>query len=139
VEVDVLSKDGILYRGSVVEHFLGSNGELSGLLLKDAQRYQYDKLMEDRKSNLSPKKNTEQYWKVIPGASSFYLPGDNIASINIRYPASKAEQERFIKDLVEKLFKARVEPIIPSPEVTSSAVNPSAKEPDPSGTEAHQQ
>ncbi len=103
IEVDALSKDNILYRGSVVDHFLGVNGELSGLLLKDAQRFQYDKLKDDRKSNLV--KSKEQYWKPIPGGGSFYLPGDNIASLNIRYPLPKGEYERVLKDVVERLFK----------------------------------
>jgi hypothetical protein len=118
VEVDALSKDNILYRGSVVEHFLGVKGELSGLLLKNAQRFQYDKLIEDRKSKLNFEKTNEQYWKLIPGGGNFYLPGDNIASLNIRYPLPKAEQELFIKDLVARLFNgAKVEPIIiPTPE-----------------------
>lgn len=117
VEVDAMSKDNILYRGSVVAHFLGANGELSGLLLENAQRFQYDKLKEDRKSKLVPKKSNEQYWKLIPGTGNFYLPGDNIASLNIRYPLPRAEQERFVKNLVERLFKgAKVETIFPTPE-----------------------
>jgi hypothetical protein len=118
VEVDALSKDNILYRGSVVEHFLGVNGELSGLLLENAQRFQYDKLKEDRQSKLGPKKSNEQYWKLIPGGGNFYLPGDNIASRNFRYPLPKAEQVRFIENLVARLFNgAKVESIIiPTPE-----------------------
>ncbi|MGA2645745.1 MAG: hypothetical protein ABSF15_13615 [Candidatus Sulfotelmatobacter sp.] len=115
VEVDAMSKDNILYRGNVVEHFLGTNGELSGLLLKDAQRYRYEKLKDDRKANV--KKSTDQYWKPIPGGGNFYLPGDNIASLNIRYPLPKPEFDQVVKNLVEKLFNgAKVEPIIPTPE-----------------------
>jgi hypothetical protein len=103
VEIDALSKDNILYRGKVVDHFLGVNGELSGLLLGDAQRFQYDKLKGDRKANVV--KNKEQYWKPIPGGGNFYLPGDNIASLNVRYPLPKGEYERILKDLVQTLFK----------------------------------
>jgi hypothetical protein len=101
--VDVLSKDNILYRGNIVDHFLGVNGELSGLLLSGAQRFQYEKLKDDRKSNVD--KNKEQYWKPIPGGGNFYLPGDNIASLNIRYPLPKGQYERILREIVKKLFK----------------------------------
>jgi hypothetical protein len=39
-----MSKDNILYRGDVADYFLDSGGELSGLLLKRTERFQYDKL-----------------------------------------------------------------------------------------------
>lgn len=103
VEVDVLSKGDILYRGSIVDYFLGVNGDLSGLLLSGAQRFQYDKLKEDRKSNVV--KNKEQYWKAVEGGGNFYLPGDNIASLNVRYPIPETERLRLLKEIVEKLFK----------------------------------
>jgi len=103
VEVDVLSKDNILYRGNIVDHFLGVNGELSGLLLSGAQRFQYEKLKDDRKSNVD--KNKELYWKPIPGGGNFYLPGENIASLNIRYPLPKGQYERILTEMVKKLFK----------------------------------
>ncbi len=112
VEVDAMSKDNILYRGNVADHFLGVNGELSGLLLKDTQRYKYDKLKEDRKANII--KSTDEYWRPIAGDGAFYLPGDNIASLNIRYPRPKALYEQFVKDLIEKYFEnVKVEPIPP--------------------------
>jgi len=127
VEVDIMSKDNILYRGNVVDHFLGANGELSGLLLRDTQRYQYEKLKDDRKSNVI--KNTEQYWKAIPGGGNFYLPGDNIASLNIRYPLPRPVYERLLKNLVEKRFKnVRVEAIPPEQAPKNDEAKPSAPE-----------
>ncbi len=53
MEVDVLNKDDVLYRGNIVDHFLGVNGELSGLLLSGTQRFQYLKLKDDRKLNVA--------------------------------------------------------------------------------------
>jgi hypothetical protein len=103
VQVDVLSKDDILYRGNIADYFLGVNGELSGLLLNGAQRFRYQQLMDDRKNQMV--KNKEQYWQPIAGGGNFYLPGDNIASLNIRYPLPTGEYERFLKDFVQKLFK----------------------------------
>jgi hypothetical protein len=112
VEVDVLSKDEILYRGNIVDHFLGLNGELSGLLLSGAHRFQYEKLKDDRKSNIV--KSNEEYWRAIQGGGSFYLPGDNIASLNLRYPLPKGEHERILKEFIEKHFKNVSVEAIPS-------------------------
>jgi uncharacterized membrane protein (DUF485 family) len=121
VEVDAMSKDNILYRGNVADYFLGVNGELSGLLLNSAQRYKYDKLKEDRKANVH--KPTDQYWRPIAGDGNFYLPGDNIASLNLRYASPKGEQEQFLKDLVAKLFNgATVEPIPTSEELQAGDI-----------------
>lgn len=108
VEVDALSKDNILYRGNVDEYFLGANGELTGLLLREAQRFQYDKLKDDRKSKVVPQECIEQYWKPIPGRGNFYLPGDNIASLNIRYTQLKADYERTLKEMIRKLLNTDV-------------------------------
>ena len=95
VEIDVLSKDDILYRGTVVDHFLGTSGELSGLLLGGAERFQYERLEDDRKAGKS--RDTEEYWRPIPGGGHFYLPGDNIASLNIRYRLPMPEYERILQ------------------------------------------
>lgn len=101
VEVDALSKDNLLYRGSVVDHFLGVNGELSGLMLEDAERFQYQKLIDDRKADII--KDTEGYWKAIPGGGNFYLPGENIASLNIRYRLPDSEYQRVLEAAVGRL------------------------------------
>jgi hypothetical protein len=114
VEVDVMSKDDILYRGEVLEYFLSANGQLSGLLLHGTERFQYEKLKEDRKSK-QPKRNIQEYWRPIAGAGNFYIPAENVASLNIRYPSAKVTREQFIKDLVQRLFNAKVE-AIPTPE-----------------------
>jgi hypothetical protein len=89
-----MSKDNILYRGDVAEHFLDSDGELSGLLLKNAQRFQYEKLKGDRKNGINVNKDSEAYWKPVAGGGNFYLPNGNIASLNMRYelPETAFEQ-----------------------------------------------
>lgn len=114
VKVDVMSKDDILYRGDVTQYFLDSSGELSGLLLKNHERFQYEKLKEERKHGIA--KDTEKYWKAIPGGGNFYLPGSNIASINIRYPLSVVGFERAVLDAIKQLnikgvTKVSVQPI----------------------------
>ncbi|MBV9181506.1 MAG: hypothetical protein JO356_09340 [Acidobacteria bacterium] len=101
VEIDALSKDDILYRGTVVDHFLASSGELSGVLLSGAERFQYERLEEDRRAGRSG--HSEEYWTPIPGGGHFYLPSDNIASLNIRYPLPMPEYERILLEAVRRL------------------------------------
>jgi len=101
VKVDVMSGDGILYRGDVVDHFPNSVGELSGLLLNNAERYQYEKLKDDRKNGVL--KDIEEYWKAIPGGGNFYLPSSNIASLNIRYMLPERTYEQFVRDAIGRL------------------------------------
>lgn len=101
VKADIMSKDDILYRGDIAEYFLDSGGELSGLLIKNPERFQYEKLKEERKSGTA--KDTEDYWKTIPGGGNFYLPNSNIASINIRYALSETAFEQVVLDALKRL------------------------------------
>lgn len=101
VEVDVMSKDNLLYRGNVADYFFGASGELSGLLLKEAQRYQYDRLVDDRKAGKV--KDSGDYWKPIAGGGNFYLPSNNIATLNIRYQLPTTEYEKIVQDAVNGL------------------------------------
>ncbi len=101
VKADVMSKDDILYRGDIAEYFLDSSGDLSGLLIKTPERYQYETLKEDRKNNVQ--KDTEEYWKTIPGGGNFYLPNSNIASINIRYELTEGDFQRVVLEALRRL------------------------------------
>ena len=101
VKGDVMSKDDILYRGDIAEYFLDASGELSGLLLKNPERFQYEKLKEERKQGTA--KDIAEYWTVIPGGGNFYLPSSNIASINIRYALPPGELERAVLDAIKRL------------------------------------
>jgi hypothetical protein len=101
VKADIMSKDDMLYRGDVEQYFLDSAGDLSGLLLKNAQRFQYEKLKDERKSGVA--KDSEQYWKVILGGGNFYLPNTNIASINIRYALPASKYELLVRDAIVRL------------------------------------
>jgi len=103
VKADVMSKDDILYRGDIAEYFLDSGGELSGLLLKNPERFQYEQLKQDRRIGAAKDKDVDDYWKTIPGGGNFYLPSSNIASINIRYALPPGELERVVLDALRKL------------------------------------
>jgi hypothetical protein len=100
VEVDVMTTDGHLYRGTIEDHFVGKDGELRGLLLKDAMRYKYAELQADRVANrIRP---TEQYWKEIPGAN-MYVPYEKTVTLNLRYELPSGDLVNKVKKQVATL------------------------------------
>jgi hypothetical protein len=113
VRIDVMMKNGILYRGNVFEKRLTAEGDLATLILKDAQRMMRDDFIRDRTSyeknktahpNIA-KPNTEDYWRKIPG-ELFLLNGSEIASVNVRHVRpvgvlKPAEDEGLSKALAE--------------------------------------
>jgi hypothetical protein len=101
VAVDVMTKDNLLYRADVVNHFLGNDGELFGLLLKNAQRFQYDRLKDDRAAG--SRKDNEEYWKLVSGGGNFYIAGNNISSLNIRYPLPELQYAEVVRNAVKGL------------------------------------
>jgi hypothetical protein len=82
VEIDALSTLDILYRGRLVNWFTDQNGQLEGVFLINAQRFQRDLLARDRTNNIF--KKNDEYWVPIPG-SNLYLVASTLASYNVRY------------------------------------------------------
>jgi hypothetical protein len=82
VEIDALSTLDILYRGRLVNWFTDQNGQLEGIFLINAQRFQRDQLARDRTNNIF--KKNEEYWVPVPG-SNLYLVASTLASYNVRY------------------------------------------------------
>jgi hypothetical protein len=74
VQVDVMSRDNILYRGDLADYFVGTAA-----------------------------KESAEYWRVIAGDGNFYLANDNIASLNIRYPLPTTRYQKVVQEAVEKL------------------------------------
>jgi hypothetical protein len=99
VEVDLMT-DKHLYRGTVENHFVGKDGELRGLLLKDAKRFQYSRLESDRVAG--KQRATEQYWKEIPG-SNLYVSFEKVVTLNLRY---ELPQDVLLKRLRDKIQSA---------------------------------
>jgi hypothetical protein len=98
IEVDILSTENILYQGQVSEYFLNLEGELSGILLSRARRFDRDAYMAHKNADLQAasqsgtvaieKKFTkakEDYWSTIPGADLFYVPRERISNLNVRH------------------------------------------------------
>jgi hypothetical protein len=110
IELDVLSTEGFLYQGKLKDYFFNSEGELAGVLLSGAARYDREQYSAHRKADLeatialwpkTPKHfftaSRKEYWRPIPGADLFYIPRERIANINVRHvpdDASKAAEER---------------------------------------------
>jgi hypothetical protein len=82
VEIDALSTLDILYRGRLVNWFTDQNGQLEGIFLINAQRFQRDQLARDRTNNVF--KKNDEYWVPVPG-SNLYLVASTLASYNVRY------------------------------------------------------
>jgi hypothetical protein len=97
VEVDLITSDGHLYRGTIENHFVGKDGELRGLLLKNTKRFKYAELKANRAAmNERP---SEQYWKEIPG-SNMYVAYDKTVTLNLRYELSNPDLIKKMKDKV---------------------------------------
>jgi hypothetical protein len=102
VMVDILTAEDHLYRGRVDPggYFLDKDGELSGILLKEASRFDRRRHLKDQEAGKdSP---LEQYWTPIPGAN-WYIPHSKILNLNIRYERVFSRQE--LKALIENLLR----------------------------------
>jgi hypothetical protein len=104
IEVDVLSTDGVLYQGGLRNYFFDAEGELSGLLLSKASRYDRIQYTAHQQADFEATKSSwpnqpahkftrdrDTYWRLIPGANLFYIPKDRIANINVRHLTPPAE------------------------------------------------
>jgi hypothetical protein len=127
VEVDLMAANGILLRGTVSDHFLDKDGGLRGLLLKDAKRYQYAKLQDDRVN----KRETDlaDYWKAIPGAN-LYVPYDKTVTLNLRY---ELPEEALLQRLTEALGSAGMANAIIAVRMPSPKVAPKSSNSEPQG------
>jgi len=102
--VDVLTKSGILYQGSVQDKMLAPDGSLQTLTLSDPRRF----LREDFKKAKEADKNTKasDFWHPIP-SKLFVIIGSDITSINVRHQPRTSEAGTLAKtDLSEKEVQA---------------------------------
>jgi hypothetical protein len=112
IELDVLSTDGILYQGGLEDYFFNTEGDLSGVLLKKAARYDRIQYSAHQQADFNAvvqkwpeipshkfTRESPTYWRSIPGADLFYIPRERIANLNVRHVTpreeiAKATQER---------------------------------------------
>jgi hypothetical protein len=113
IEVDILSSENVLYQGQVSDYFLNAEGELSGILLSRARRFDRDAYLAHRNADLEAAKasgassiehrfakDKEEYWSTIPGADLFYVPKEKISNLNVRHvtPAVEAAAKARLED-----------------------------------------
>jgi hypothetical protein len=114
IELDVLSTDGLLYQGRLRNYFFNAEGELAGVLLSKAARYDREQYTAHQKADFEATvsqwpanpahkftRTRETYWRLIPGADLFYIPGERIANVNVRHvtppeDVPKATEERLV-------------------------------------------
>ena len=103
VQADVLSTDGTLYQGQIVNFFLDEDGDLSGQFLTQARRYDRRSYLKDKDQGAA--KNKDEYWKPIPGAK-LCLFQEKILNMNLNYKSP------FLPDIVEKLLPRILEKLL---------------------------
>lgn len=121
--VDILTKSGILYRGSVDEKNVANDGTLQSIILKNPERFlktDYDKVRSyyegQTSKDESEKPRREDYWRKIPG-ELFIIAGSDVTSVNVRHvkrmqALKPAEDEKLldamkkINDLLQVVLKA---------------------------------
>ena len=101
VRADVLCAD-ILYRGRVGDYFLDTGGKLSGLFLKDVERFRRKDYEAACIESKGKEVIREIFWRPIPG-SNFYIPADKISNLNVRFPLQSADLSAYLNSLVEEL------------------------------------
>lgn len=122
IEVDVLTKSGILYRGTVYERNIGPDGTLQTLILEHAQRFLHADFVrvrtiwESGSKTEEQKPNSSDYWRPIPG-KLFLIIGADISSVNVRHElvsaAEKSENDEFNKvlDDLRRFVAERSKPV----------------------------
>jgi len=121
IEVDILTKNGVLYQGAVREEtniMVSSDGNLQCLTLASPRRFRREQFLEQRRQ--FPDTKVEDYWKAIPG-NMFVVVGSDITTLNVRHMPSNVRPfgQRFtdigrqlnrIKAIVEELQKTQERP-----------------------------
>lgn len=95
VVVDILTSDDHLYRGEVGDYFENAQSELTGILLRDAIRFDFRGYLAEKKQGNNPSK--EKFWKQIPG-TKFYVTADKITTLNISYEPSAESIGEMLKE-----------------------------------------
>jgi hypothetical protein len=83
VWVDILCADDTLYQGRVIDHSVDKEGQLAGIIVTDAKRYDRQAYLKEKEKSTSGV-NKNEYWRSIPGAK-LYLFADKILNLNLSY------------------------------------------------------
>lgn len=80
IRLNVMAREDRLYTGSLNDYYLSRSGDLDGIILTSAKRFDRRTYLRDK--NDASVKSLESYWRTIPG-KILYLPGAEVTSINI--------------------------------------------------------
>src|SRR5712664_2861427 len=115
VIVDLLTSDDHLYRGHVVGYEVDVEGNLRGLMLNEALRFDRRSYLKERDSKNSA--NKEHYWKKIPGKNLFVF-ADKLLTMNLSYSPPASSIPAILERVLKKL-KIAAQVKIQSPPPTS--------------------
>lgn len=115
IQVDALTAEDRLYRGEVLSYTRGREGNLTGLYLNNAERYDRPGLLSDRAKGIA--KATADYWKAIPGRRLFIF-ADNLFTLNIRPQTTLAAAKELALQL-DPNATVTVEPAPDAPPATA--------------------
>jgi hypothetical protein len=92
IQVDVMTKLDILYRGKLVGYDLAADGSLVSLTLENAKKFKREELLAARNKAPSKKINTASFWTPIEGRI-FMLMSHEVVSLNLNYIDPTALQQ----------------------------------------------
>lgn len=93
IQVDVMTKLDVLYRGKLVGYDLAADGSLVSLTLENAKKFKRQELLAARVKTPSKKINTASFWTPIEGRI-FMLMSNEVVSLNLNYIDPSALQQR---------------------------------------------
>jgi hypothetical protein len=109
VKADVLMTDDTLYSGEVADYFLGNDGSLGGLFLRNPRRFDRPRYLKEQ-ADWGTTRPREKYWRNIPSAK-LYLIGSHIVNLNLNYEPRTATTDvlkKYIDDFLKSAHGAGV-------------------------------
>jgi hypothetical protein len=106
IQVDVMTKLDVLYRGKLVGYDLAADGSLVSLTLENAKKFKRQELLAARNKAPSKKINTALFWTPIEGPI-FMLMAHEVVSLNLNYIDPAALQQT-IAASISKLIANQV-------------------------------
>jgi hypothetical protein len=104
VQADILCSNGILYQGTVLQHFI-SDGKLTGIFLANPKRFNRELYLKEREAweksenQTDEKPDKEKYWQTIP-SENLYFFADKIYNMNLNFKAPEGAEIETIKKLL---------------------------------------
>ena len=115
MQVDVMTDEDRLFRGEVLTHTVDKEGNLTGLYLNKAERFNrriYLSAAEDADRSGAARPKSSDYWTSIPG-DRLFLFGDKLLSLNVR-PQTTIEAALEIAKQLRADAKVTVEEAAPT-------------------------